>query len=764
MASEDDDPLEVEVQSALAEYLVRCDSGQAPDREQFLAQHPRLADKLADLLSAADWIEQLAGPTAAGLGAGEEPATSSNAGPAEVGSPAAMRTAAPAAGGLEDTHPLLVPAVATSAVDPNSATLPATPHSLPPDISAAAARVDPELSQPALPCRFGDYMLERVLGRGGMGVVYAGHQVNLQRTVAIKMIRSGALASPEEVQRFYAEARSAAKLDHPHIVTVYQCGEQDGHHYFSMDYVRGLDLAKMIQDGAMECRRAARYVRDVARAIQYAHDQGVLHRDLKPANVLVDENDQVHITDFGLAKLVGHETGLTATGAALGTPSYMPPEQAAGRTDEHDYRTDVYSLGAVLFALVTGKPPFQGNSVVQTLMQVLHRSAPLARQVHPGVDQDMETIIAKCLHKTPENRYATAAALADDLDRYLQGAPILARPVSRLRRAVHWSLGIPIVGALFGRRIEEPLASHRWAQRGLVATFCALLFALLIYWPADTPGPQKVPNRIRFAAGRAGGSYDLVGRAICDRLSELSKHPVDIEATEGAIDNRERLLDGRANLALLQASTLNSSRLAVVAPLYYEAIHVLVRNASSLTAIQDFRGRRILLGPERSGSRAVAKRILLHHQVELAAIESDPSDWLNLNEHPEIEAAIVVVQVGNPGMHALLASGRYRLLPIDDAVKFSLDEPTFHPLPITAEDYPGAIPEGEPLTTVATTAFLVGRSDTSPDLVRQALAAIYEPEMIRNYRLLPPEKAANWQGIPWHSIADEYFEQYRTAQ
>ncbi len=173
---------------------------------------------------------------------------------------------------------------------------------------------------------------------------YAGHQTHLDRPVAIKMIRSGALASSEEVQRFTPKARSAAKLDHPNIVTVYQCGEHSGHHYFSMDLVVGTDLAKLLQDGPMEPRRAARYVRDVAQAIQYAHQRGILHRDLKPANVLVDENDEVHVTDFGLAKTVGHETGLTATGAALGTPSYMSPEQAAGRTDEHSFQTDIYHL------------------------------------------------------------------------------------------------------------------------------------------------------------------------------------------------------------------------------------------------------------------------------------------------------------------------------------------------------------------------------------------------------------------------------------
>ncbi len=170
-----------------------------------------------------------------------------------------------------------------------------------------------DLSHPGLPCRFGDYILERVLGRGGMGVVYFGRQIHLDRPVAIKMIRSGALASQEEVQRFYAEARSAAKLDHPNIVTVYQCGEHEGHHFFSMDYVAGTDLSRMVQDKPLDCKVAARLRSRRGRAIQYAHDQGILHRDLKPANLLIDESDHVHITDFGLAKSIGQDTGLTAT-------------------------------------------------------------------------------------------------------------------------------------------------------------------------------------------------------------------------------------------------------------------------------------------------------------------------------------------------------------------------------------------------------------------------------------------------------------------
>ncbi len=743
MSTQDEDALELAVESALAEYLVRCDAGDAPDREAFLAKNPAMRERLEELLAAADWIEQMAGPTMASL------------------------AVAPPSDPNEETHPLLPIAVsvanihANASQDPNAVTLPSSAQGGVPSFSLGSLTPAQELARPVLPCRFGEYMLEKVLGRGGMGVVYAGRQVHLDRAVAIKMIRSGALASVEEVQRFYTEARSAAQLDHPNIVTVYQCGEHEGHHYFSMDMVEGSDLAKSIQGGPMDGRRAARYVRDVARAIQYAHDRGILHRDLKPANVLVDKDDQVHVTDFGLAKSIGSETGLTATGAALGTPSYMSPEQAAGRVDEHDFQTDVYSMGAVLFALVTGKPPFQASSVVQTLMQVLHRPAPLARQVHSGVDVDMETIIAKCLHKSPERRYATAGELADDLQRYLNNEPIQARPLSVMRRVIYWSIGIPIISALVGKRVVEPTAAHTWAQRGLLVGFLAILLALFTLWPSSNRQVQRMPSTIHFAAGQRGGSYDFVSRVICEHLSVVASRPAVPETTEGSIDNRQRLINRNVDLALLQASTLNSNQIAVVAPLYYEAIHVLARIDSGITSIEQLVGRRVIVGPEGSGSRVAAKRLLQRQGLELDSVQAVASEWLSMDHHPEAEAAIVVVQVGNSRMNELLGSGPYRLLPIKGAVEFALEDPAYHVLPLTREHYPDATLPREGLECLATTAYLATRVDSPNILVRKALEAIYSPEVLETCKLLRPEKVADWQ-VSWHPAANAFFEAYRS--
>lgn len=751
MSTKDDDSLELAVESALAEYLLRCDQGVAPDREQFLARNPLMRDQLEAILTAADWIEQLAGPTIASLAAAPQPARVSD--PNEETQPLVSRPAVA----------FTAPRAAGADASPNAATLLASPNSVVPNFSLGSLTQAQELKQPMLPCRFGDYVLERILGRGGMGVVYAGRQTHLDRAVAVKMIRSGALASSEEVQRFYTEARSAAQLDHPNIVTVYQCGEHEGHHYFSMDLVIGTDLAKLIQDGPMEPRRAARYVRDVARAIQFAHAHGILHRDLKPANVLVDELDQVHVTDFGLAKSVGHDTGLTATGAALGTPSYMSPEQAAGRTDEHAFQTDVYSMGAVLFALVTGKPPFSASSVLQTIMQVLHRPAPLARQVHAAVPLDLETIIAKCLHKSPDRRYASAVELAEDLDRYLRGEPIHARPLSPFRRAVYWSMGIPIIGALLGRRVIEPSPAHTWAQRGLLAGMLILFFLVFASWPLSSWQSQQLPRTVHLATGQPGGSYDFVGRVIGDKLSQSLGRPVLPQLTDGSIANGQLLLDRKVDLALLQASTLKSNELAVVAPLYYEAIHVLVRMESGIDTLAELAGRNVIVGPEGSGSRSVAKRILQKHAVELSDIQPLDTEWISIDHQPSVDAAIVVVQVGNTRMNELLTSGQFKLLAVKDAIEFSLDDPAFHLLPLTDEHYPGAKLPRAGLNSVATTAFLATRIDCPDALVQKTLEVMYTPQVRSACKLLSPEKVADWQ-VSWHRAADAYFEAYRAEE
>ncbi len=282
------------------------------------------------------------------------------------------------------------------------------------------------------------YRLLRRIGQGGMGVVYQARQLKPDRLVAIKMIKAGC-ASHEARQRFDVEVQSAGRLRHPHIVAVHECGDVDGQPYFSMDYIDGQSLEVLRRDG-LPCRQAALCVQTVAAAIQCAHDHGILHRDLKPANVLVDAAGKPYVTDFGLAKaLTSDDTDLTATGEVLGTPGYMSPEQAEGAHERIDRRSDVYSLGAILYALLAGRAPFAAGSPARTIREVIEVEPIPPRRLNPDVPRDLQTICLKCLEKKPAQRYDTARKLADDLDRFLCGEAILARPPSPLERGVRWS-------------------------------------------------------------------------------------------------------------------------------------------------------------------------------------------------------------------------------------------------------------------------------------------------------------------------------------
>jgi serine/threonine-protein kinase len=264
----------------------------------------------------------------------------------------------------------------------------------------------------ALPRVFGEFILIEEVGHGGMGVVYRARQSSLHRTVAVKVIQRG------ERARFQFEAEAAAKLDHPNIVPVYGVGEYDGQPYLCMKYVEGTTLARLVADHPLPPREAARYVAQVARAVHFAHDNGILHRDLKPANVLIDRQGRPYVSDFGLAKQVGGPQ-LTASNAILGTPSYMPPEQASGQRGKLSPASDVYSLGAVLYELLTGRPPFRAATPLDTLLLVLDTEPVPPRQLNPRVDRALELICLKCLQKHADLRYPSAAALADDLDRFL---------------------------------------------------------------------------------------------------------------------------------------------------------------------------------------------------------------------------------------------------------------------------------------------------------------------------------------------------------
>lgn len=291
---------------------------------------------------------------------------------------------------------------------------------LPSDAAGSAAR--DHTSSAATPVsNFGDYELFEEIGRGGMGIVYKARQSKLGRTVALKMILAGELAGPADVRRFRAEAEAAAKLDHPHIIPVYDVGECHGRHFFSMAYVEGPTLDHVLKMHPLPAESAAEIVRKVALAVHYAHDRGIIHRDLKPPNILIDPNGEPKITDFGLAKLRDVQSVDERTGDIVGTPSYLSPEQAAGRVKEVGVAADVYGLGAILYACLTGRPPFQADSKFDTLLAVLEAEATLPSKLNPETPRELEWIVLRCLEKNPEKRYPTAQALADDLQRFLLG-------------------------------------------------------------------------------------------------------------------------------------------------------------------------------------------------------------------------------------------------------------------------------------------------------------------------------------------------------
>lgn len=297
---------------------------------------------------------------------------------------------------------------------------------------------------------FGNYEVLEQIGQGGMGVVYRARQRGLGRVVALKLLLAGSRATEAEIKRFHTEAKAAATLKHPNVVAIHEVGEHEGQHYFSMNYVEGRSLAELIRRTPLPAARAARYAKIIAEAIHYAHERGILHRDLKPHNVLIDAQDEPRITDFGLARQIDVESDLTISGAVLGTPSYMPPEQAAGNRREIGRASDVYSLGAILYDMLTGHPPFRADTPLDTLRQVIDTEPAPPRLVNRKVPLDLETICLRCLAKIPAQRYASAQELADDLGRFLRQEPIHARQVSNWERLWRWSRRQPALAGLLG--------------------------------------------------------------------------------------------------------------------------------------------------------------------------------------------------------------------------------------------------------------------------------------------------------------------------
>jgi hypothetical protein len=279
----------------------------------------------------------------------------------------------------------------------------------------------------ALPCTIGDYELIEEVGRGGMGVVYRAMQQSLGREVAIKMIQTNRSGSSDEMTRFFVEAESTARLNHPNIVPVFEVGQLQGRPFFSMEFIRGQTLLARISQSPIPQRAAVQIVAPICRAVALAHREGIVHRDIKPSNILIDVNGTPKLTDFGLAKLIDSEqAGITKTGAILGTPTYMSPEQATGQERQIGPASDIYSIGSVLYHALTGRPPLVANSPIELAMKIIEQDPPAPRLLEPRLDRDLEMIVIRCLQKPPDLRYKTADDLAKDLEAFLRDEPISA--------------------------------------------------------------------------------------------------------------------------------------------------------------------------------------------------------------------------------------------------------------------------------------------------------------------------------------------------
>jgi TRAP transporter TAXI family solute receptor len=478
---------------------------------------------------------------------------------------------------------------------------------------------------------------------------------------------------------------------------------------------------------------------------------------LKPANVLIDEDDRVHVTDFGLAKNLDADSSVTGSGAAVGTPHYMAPEQAGGHSDRASKQSDVYSLGAILFSCLAGRPPLVGDTVMQTLLQVVHEPAPLLRSIRPDAPADLETIIAKCLEKNPLKRYQSAEELADELDAFLTGRPIAARPRSKMMKTWHWLERVPVVGALTGRHVVETSQSHRRFQAAIL--FLLMLtplagVALLQVWHHYN---NVLPQSIRLAGGLDGGVYNDISQSIADRLVDHYGVEVQASPTRGSFDNRERLLAGDVHLAPMQAAAISGDQLCVVAPLFYEAVHVVVRSDMPVQTIEDLADHDVAVGPPQSGSRRTAELIFDSLQLTPPIRPLEVPGWSEMHRSDAPKAAVICIGKGSSLVSRLLTSGQWKLVPIPSAIQISLQHPTLRPMHIHSNEYVDAnLPQGG-IATVGTTAFLAAQQDTPGDLVNAALHVLYEDPTIFP-SLISRSNAAEWQGLAFHPVARRYFQ------
>jgi serine/threonine-protein kinase len=348
---------------------------------------------------------------------------------------------------------------------------------------------------------FGKYELLNEIGRGGMGVVYKARQRDLDRLVAIKMILASHLASADQVRRFYAEAQAAAKLNDPYVVGIHDFGQIHGQHYFAMEYVAGPSLAQLLLNGPLDAEAAARHVLAVARVVGRLHKRGIVHRDLKPSNILLDEFGRPRVTDFGLAKMLDADGTVTGAGAIVGTPGYMSPEQAAGRVKHVGPLSDVYSLGAILYELLTGRPPFDGESPLDTLVQVIEAEPEPPHRFNSKIPRPLEAICLRCLEKDPERRYPSAQALAEDLDHFLRGEPLEAKRLGTWQMLRRWARREPALVCRLGTMAicGAIIQINRYLIGELDAVAHQRMIMVVVTWALASVACQSLLRRERWA-------------------------------------------------------------------------------------------------------------------------------------------------------------------------------------------------------------------------------------------------------------------------
>ncbi len=609
--------------------------------------------------------------------------------------------------------------------------------------------------------KVGEYELLQELGRGGMGVVFKAQQVKLNRTVAVKMILSGRMASEAELQRFYSEARSVAQLRHPNIVSIYDVQEFEGHHYFSMDFIEGCTLEDIAEKSALTENQIARYVNLIAEAVEYAHQNGILHRDLKPANVLVDADDQPHVTDFGLAKQLEEDSGITIAGTILGTPSFMSPEQAKGLNDQLGPACDIYALGAMLYVLITGKPPFRGKTSAETISMVINEEPWPVRSRKPSTSRALATICEKCLRKNPDERYQSAQEVAVELERFLRGDPIQATPVGRFRRAWVWCREIPVVAALVGR---TPSSSNRWQVWLQWTVLSALLICGLVYGVAVIRA-SMLPDEIRIASGIQSGMYDLVAHQLADTIGQSNSCKVTVLPTQGSIQNRDLLVAGQAHLGLLQASAMDIEQVSVVAPLYREYVHVIVRKDSGIESLTDLKGRTIAMGSEGSGNRVSALKMLRHFQITAESTIFSNEEFPSLQSNNALHAAIVITGLDNSALTKMLGTGKFRLLAIPPRAELFQDT-GFDPATIKAEFYPFAVTTPQEFSTLSTAALLVVHEGERDVIVKVACEALTRDGWLEKLPGHFPEETFLFltKSLPMHPAAVRFYKSRRQAE